>query len=362
MLMRRSFFSVLYRHWLTVGFLAGFVTDLVLLNRIDDIFDNIMLLAYVILATLSIIVLYATATERLPGFLNRVFSRLAPLLMQYSFGGLLSGMLIFYGRSGDWLTSAPYLLLLVAVLFGNELLQKRSDRLVYHLAVYAIGIFSYVVLIVPVWLGTVGELVFVVSSLLALLIVAIVIQILLRIAPHFMQLSMRRVVFTIGVLFVALHAGYFGNILPPIPLSLTELSIVYEASRTENGGYRLVYANEPWYETLAFWQPHEYRPGGGSLSCFARIYAPARITSTTIVHRWQVWDEGVGAWRDHLLFPYDISGTARDGFRGFTTVSNLEAGRWRCVIENRRGQVLGRRTFVVDRTSTARGPVVTVVE
>jgi len=362
MITRRSVVSLAYRHWLTIGFLAGFVTDLILLDRIDDWFDNLILLTYSILATISLLVLYAAATERLPGFLNRFSSRVAPLLMQYSFGGLLSGMLIFYGRSGDWLTSAPYLLLIAGVIIGNELLQKRSDRLVYHVAVYSIGIFSYLVLIVPVWLGAVGELVFVVSSVLALVIVMLVIQILLRIAPHFVQLSMRRLVFTVGALFAALQVGYFSNILPPIPLSLTELSVVYEAERTINGGYRLVYVDESWMGRLAFWQPTVYRPGNASLSCFARIYAPARIKNTTIVHRWQVWDEGASNWRDHFVLPYDISGAARNGFRGFSMVSNLQAGRWRCVVENQRGQVLGKRTFIVDRTSTARGPVVTVVE
>ncbi len=362
MLTRRSVVSIVYRHWLTLSFVAGFITDLILLDRVDDVFDNLVLLFYVCLATISLLTLYATATERLPSWFNRNLGRVAPFVMQYSFGGLLSGMLIFYGRSGDWLTSAPYLGLLIVVMVLNEILQKRSDRLVYHLALYSIGIFSYVVLVVPVWLGAVGEVVFVLSSIGALLIVTIIVQLLLRIAPHFVQLSMRRIVFTIGTLFVALQAAYFGNILPPIPLSLTELSIVYEASRTNTGGYRLVYADWSWYEHVAFWQLPVYRPGSGSLSCFARIYAPVRLQQTTIVHRWQVWEPEQNLWRDHFALDYAISGAARDGFRGFTTISNFSDGTWRCVVENQRGQRLGRRTFVVDRTSTARGPVVTVVE
>ena len=88
---------------------------------------------------------------------------------------MVSGMLIFYGRSGDWMTSAPFLLLILSVILGNELVQKRSDRLVYHVALYFIGLFSYTVLVLPIVFGAMGDLMFVLSGLVALIWVIIVI-------------------------------------------------------------------------------------------------------------------------------------------------------------------------------------------
>ena len=59
-------FHHLRRHWLTVAFIGGFLTDLLLLNRVDSLFDNLVLLMYVLLAMISIIALYAAAAGKLP--------------------------------------------------------------------------------------------------------------------------------------------------------------------------------------------------------------------------------------------------------------------------------------------------------
>ena len=60
----RSFLGYARRHWLTVGFVLGFITDLILLNRIDDLVDNLILFAYVLLATTTLLFLYVGVAER----------------------------------------------------------------------------------------------------------------------------------------------------------------------------------------------------------------------------------------------------------------------------------------------------------
>lgn len=97
----RTFSKVLRRHWLTVCFVLGFITDFLLLNQIDNVIDNSILVFYTVLATASLLLFYVGVTERGPAFSILFFRKYAPLGMQYAFGGLLSGMLIFYGRSGD---------------------------------------------------------------------------------------------------------------------------------------------------------------------------------------------------------------------------------------------------------------------
>jgi len=87
------------RHWLTIAFIAGFLTDLVLLNKVDSLVDNLVLLFYVLLAMLGIIFLYASAAGKMPEVINAHVRTYSPLVLQYAFGGLLSGMLIFYYRS-----------------------------------------------------------------------------------------------------------------------------------------------------------------------------------------------------------------------------------------------------------------------
>ena len=116
-----------------------------------------------------LLILYSAAAGKFP-WRGDLAKRYAPLLVQFAFGGLLSGMLIFYGRSGAWTDSWPFLLIILTVIIGNEVIKKRTGLLIFNLAILFIGLFSYVVLIVPVLTGYMGSLVFIGSGLLALLI------------------------------------------------------------------------------------------------------------------------------------------------------------------------------------------------
>ncbi len=324
-------------------FFLGFATDVILLNRVDDLFDNLILLAYALLATFSLLLFYVGVAQKTPGFMNRFFIRFMPSVMQYSFGGLLSGMLIFYGRSGDWFSSSPFLLLIIAVILANEFIQKRSDRLLYHVIVYFIGVFSYLVLLLPVLLGSMGDLMFVLSGLVALIFVTIVIQLLHRIVPNFMRANIRRIILSLGTIYITLNTFYFLGIIPPIPLSLTQLEIAHSVVRLENS-YRIVVETQESWRQLPY-MTSMINPTQGQVACFARVFAPVRL-QTEIFHRWEKQDAN-GDWQPHALIGYQISGANRNGYGGFTFIESYFPGTWRCSVETRRGQVLGQRTFII---------------
>jgi hypothetical protein len=341
-------FTHLKRHWLTFAFLAGFVVDNFTLNRVDQLFDNLLLLTYVILAMLSLVWLYAGIAGKLPESLVPGARRYAPLLTQYAFGGLLSGMLIFYGRSGAWEQSWPFLLIILVVIYGNETIKDRSTRLVFNLAIFFVGLFSYVVLVIPVLTGYMGPWVFLGSGLLSLLIMRVFIFFLNFIIPNFLALQMRLIVFTIGSIFMGLNFLYFANIIPPIPLSLKEVGIYQSVVRyTDTGEYQIKYEPEAWWK---FWREssEEFHPlEGNNAFCFAKVFAPTKI-STDIFHNWQYYDEAKKSWIDYAKIPYPIYGGKGDGYRGYTYITVRQDGLWRCSVETSRGQVLGREVFTVN--------------
>lgn len=336
--------SVVRRYWLTISFVLGFFTDLILLNQIDSLVDNLVLLTYALLASFSLVFFYLGISRKGPSSVNDKLIRYMPLTMQYSFGGLLSGMLIFYGRSGDWFNSAPYLLLIIAVIIGNELVSKRSDKLVFHLTLYFIGLFSYVVLVIPVIFGVMGDLIFLISGVVALLVVFGLVQVLRKIVPNFIFQNTKRIILAIGFTYIGLNSLYFANIIPPIPLSLTELEIYQSVSALEAGSYRVVEEQQPFWRRLPLVQDIIH-PVDGTIACFARVYAPTRL-STDIYHRWEYKPVG-GDWSEGFQLSYPISGANRNGYRGRTVVTAHTPGEWRCNVETPRGQLLGRVTVTV---------------
>ena len=354
----RGVASLVSRNWLTFAFIGGFITDMILLNKIDDMIDNLILLMYVTLATLGLLLFYAGVAERLGMTLSRLVQKNAPIVLQYSFGGLLSGMLIFYGRSGDWLASAPFFILILLVIVGNEVFEKRSDMLLYHISLYFIGIFSYFVLVLPVLLGKMGDGIFILSGLTALMLATIVIQLLYKIIPNFMRQSTKRIIVTIGGLYFGMTALYFFNLIPPIPLSLTELDIVQTVYRDNDGNYRITDEDQAWYRRLPFIR-EKLHPTSSSIACFARVYAPTRL-QTKIYHKWEYKDAD-GDWQEAFRFGYPITGENSGGYRGYTVLDSFSDGIWRCGVENERGQVLGRTTVLIDTKGNVR-PAVTRVE
>jgi hypothetical protein len=348
------------RHWLTFAFLLGFVIDNLTLNRVDQLFDNVLLFSYVLIAMLSMVYLYAGVAGRLPETWIPYSRIYAPLLTQYAFGGLLSGMLIFYGRSGTWAESWPFLVLILLVIYGNETIRDRASRLVFNLSMFFVGLFSYVVLVIPVATGYMGPWIFLASGVLALVIMRLFLLCLHFIIPNFLELQMKTVVFTIGCIFAGLNFLYFTNIIPPIPLSLKEVGIYHSVVRFEDNSYQLKYEDPPWWQ---FWRRSDktFHPTpDNNIFCFARVFAPARI-STDIYHSWDYYDAEKEKWVEYARLSYVISGGRDEGYRGYTLVENYRDGKWRCSVETKRGQVLGREDFIVDSSQPA-GQLVTRTE
>lgn len=346
------------KYWLTIGFLLGFTTDVILLNNLNHTFDNVVLLFHTTLATVSLWLFYYGVANQTSTPVARFFQRYAPLIMQYSFGGLLSGMLIFYGRSGEWLVSWPFLLVIVTVIVGNELIEKRSNRLVYQLGLYFTGLMSYVVLMIPVVIKEMGDGVFMVSGLIAGLLMIGVVFVLFWIIPPLITINKRRIVITLGSIYVGFNSLYFIGIIPPIPLSLSKLEIGQAIERLPGLGYKITTEEQAWYTQLPF--IHEtIQPQTGQIICFARVFAPIRL-ETDIYHRWE-YKDSANKWQEYARIKYPIAGVNDNGYGGYTYITNFHAGVWRCSVETKRGQVLGRTTFQV-QVDGAPLPLVTKIE
>jgi Protein of unknown function (DUF2914) len=337
---------VVRKHFLSLAFVFGFLTDLFLLNQIDSLVDNLILVFYVVLATVSLLLFYAGVAQRGGERVSHFLEERMPFLMQYSFGGLLSGMLIFYGRSGDFFVSAPFLLLIIAVVVGNEFIVKRSNRLLFHLALYFIGTFAYLVMLVPLLTGYMGDVIFMVSGVMALLLITGVVKLLIRIIPNFVTMQIRPIVFVVGGLYALLNGLYFFNVIPPIPLSLTELHIYHSVEKTAVGSYRIL-TEDNWWPDLPYLAQSFTPLSGKGAYCFARVYTPVRL-HTNIYHRWEYYNDTTGEWEQRFRIHYPISGENKRGYGGYSVSNNLRDGTWRCSVETERGQVLGRRSFTVD--------------
>jgi len=332
-------------HWFSWGaFLTGFTWDNFTLNRIDQLLDMLVLIGLITIATIGITLMNAIEERR--EIENRfvAIAPFVPLLVQFSLGGLFSGLFVFYSRSGTILSAWPFWLLLIGLLLGNEFFRNRYRGVSFQLSIYYIALLSLCVLLVPVFLREMGALVFLLSTAISAFLMALVFFLLRRVAPNRVRRRQKLTASLLVGVLVLFNGLYFTNIIPPIPLSMKELGFYHTVVR-EGGEYRVSYEAGAWWE---FWKQSDdvfHWRGSEPLYCFASVFAPTDL-DTKIYHHWQ-FKNAKGDWEERGRIAYSIAGGRDGGYRGYTLKTALEIGRWRCRVETARGQVIGQKTILV---------------
>jgi len=333
------------------AFVLGFVWDNLTLTAIDRLFDDLILLSYLIAAFACIVLRSAHGARNFQNSLAKRGVNFSEFLLPFSFGGLFSGFLIFYSRSGPVLASAPFLLLLSALFIGNEFFHKHYQRLIFQMSVFFVTLFSFVVLITPILIGRMGDLVFILSGAITLFLFWLALKALSRVARDEMERS-RHALFAIVIsIFAAFNFLYFNNMIPPIPLSLKEIGVYHRVERAKDGEYRLAFEKAPWYAWGRKTSAVFHRNGNEPIYVWSSVFAPTRLL-TDILHQWAYFDEQKNEWIPSTVVSFPISGGRGNGFRGYSKKEMVFPGKWRVDVETLRGQIIGRFVFeVVDASS-----------
>jgi len=335
-----------YERFFTAGaLLIGFCFDLLIADRPDSVFNNALLLAYLLVAGGLIIVLNLRQMQ-LAASNNPAEPMLLLLMLQFLFGNLSSNLLVLYGRSGTLAGSAIFIGLLLAMLIGNEFLKTRYGQLRFNIAVYYTLVFSYLMIVVPTFiLHDIGTLVFLASGVASLIFISaflwVVYKLVLR--GKLRRLHLFQVGLNIAIIFGVFNIFYFLNIIPPVPLSLKEIGIYHSVTRVAAGEYEGAFEKPLWF---AFWRqtsPSYHIVSGNPAYCFSSVFAPTGLT-TPIVHTWEFLNEKTNKWEIRSRISFAINGGRDGGYRGFTT-KTLTPGKWRCDVETQNGQLIGRMSF-----------------
>jgi hypothetical protein len=99
---------------------------------------------------------------------------------------------------------------------------------------------------------------------------------------------------------------------------------------------------------------------GEPVFVFSAVFAPIKL-STTVVHRWQRYDDVKGKWVAVQSVPYEITGGRGNGYRGYTKRTSPEPGLWRVDADTVDGRLIGRIEFIVVRGPANSSNVTTIM-
>lgn len=275
--------------------------------------------------------------------ITRFAKLVAPFLQQFTIGALLSTSLLFYWFSGALSVSWPVIGVIALLMVSNEVLRTVFMKPVVQVGVFYFTCFSLCATLAAYTFNSIQPWTFVVGSIASLVVMAGALVVVIRIG----ELAHARATMwrTVAVIFALMHTAYFLNIIPPIPLSLRDAGMYHDV-RAERGDYTLVGEEESLLEKLLPGQTLHI-VAGEPLFAFTSVFAPTDL-STTLVHKWQRYDNASRAWVTENVLSYPMHGGRQDGYRGYSRASHVTEGKWRVSVETTRGQVLGRIPFTVE--------------
>ena len=330
-----------------LALIAGFFADnLVLLRRVDVWTSNALLFSYLTLAALCIILLNLITTGRIRTAWVLKVTPLIPVVTQFAFGGLFSGYLSLYSRSASFPLSWIFVVIVAALLLGNERFVRQYMKFSFQIAMFFAVLFSFLIFFLPVVFQQIGPWMFVGSGIASLATVALFLRFIGFIMPELLQRERTRIARIIAVIFIVFNILFFSNAIPPLPLALKAAGVYHSVERTQDGVFHLGAESEPWYYRYV---PHTtvfHHTPSGLAYAYSAVFAPSGV-STVVLHEWQRYDEPTGEWLTRATVRYPIIGGRDGGYRGDSFIKDISEGKWRVNVITQYGQLIGRISFTV---------------
>lgn len=335
-----------------ISLVAGFLADnYILLRRVDLLRSNLLLFSYLIVAAAGIILINAIETGRIQKSWAVNVAPFIPVVVQFAFGGLFSGYLSLYSRSAAFPVSWIFVIVVAALLLGNERFTRLYTRFTFQAALYFTVLFSFFIFFLPVVFHAIGPYMFLLSGIVAVAVFAAFLSLLFTIVPEMVRKEQTAVARSIALIFIGFNVLYFAGAIPPLPLALKDAGIYHSVTHLPDGSYGLSGEPVPWYEAYLHYNTAFHRAPGESAYAFSAVFAPSGL-STVILHEWQRYDVPTKRWVTTDTLRFTIDGGRDGGYRGYSIKTDPAAGAWRVNVITQYGQLIGRISFtVVDAAS-----------
>ena len=328
-----------------VVFVGGFIIDNFTFWRIDNLLDISILFWWLFVASFGIISINISQhnLSRLKIFKKEnIWLR---LLVPFALGALFSGFTIFYMRSAVFITSWPFLLIIISLFIGNEFFKEKYLHLIFQIVILFVSVFFLMIFFIPIVLGKMGDDIFLISGLVSLTAIGLFIHFLYLFLPKEARVKRITLLSSIGGVFLVINFFYFTNLIPPVPISLKDAGVYHYMERTVSGKYFFQGEPKKWYD-LFDWYENVHVTQGESLYFYSAVFAPTKL-NTNIRHSWQYYDERLRKWTTSADILFPIYGGADGGYRGYSEKTNIFPGKWKVDVTDERGRVLGRMRFEI---------------
>lgn len=265
------------------------------------------------------------------------------LALHFFLGTLLNIYSLFYIKSASLFSSVVFLVLMIAMIFANELpVVKKSKKINLKVGLYSICLFSFFSVVFPIIFGFIGIVPFSLSIASTIGVLFLQLILLRKVVDDFIVLlhGILKPVISVVLIFCVF---YFFGLIPPVPLSVKEQGVYHSLEKRDSHYYLSTDQNEN--EFWNFGKTTFQAAPGDKIYFYSQIYSPARISDEIIVHWFK--EDNLGNWESMDKVPVTIVGGRDEGYRIFTFKSNYDAGEWKIVVETSTGVEISRLYFKI---------------
>ena len=346
----RAWMRTYERYVVPIALVSGFVIDTQVFTRVDVLWNDLLLFGFIVAAAVGI-TLFNMGEERiLRGWVTTAIASAMPLVVQFAFGSLFKGLIIFYGRSASLTSSWVFVFTLAALLIFSEVFINNYRRFRYQMVLLFLFVLLYNAFYLPVVLGSIGPVIFLLSIAVSLAMVGVFAFALGYIIPK--RLAETRP-FLIRA-FLAIAAGfiilYALNVIPPLPLALKDEGVLHSLTRVGDT-YQATYEQDPWYDWLPTYAPVFHEAPGDTVYIYTALFVPTKIR-LTLKHEWQRYDTASKRWTTTDIVSFPVAGGRDGGYRGYSKKSGLAPGAWRVNVITDYGAIISRIDFSVEAVDT----------
>ena len=330
-------------------FVAGFVFDMAAVGRIDSWHVIAQQAVYLAAATALLLqLLKEEGTANIPpegtGRLRRWYIEYRLPIVGFLLGTLLNMYTLFFFKSSSLLVSFGFMGVLVLLLFANESKNLRFLGLALQFTMLGLCFLCFAAAVVPVFVGSTGLAVFLVSLLAGAVPLAAAALWTGRASPELHARVRRQVLVPLGSVLVVFLGFYYFRLVPPVPLSIPYMGVYHKVEKSGNA-YFLSHERPAWKWWHNGDQDFVAQPGD-RVYVYFRIFSPARFADQVLM-RWHREEPGAG-WTLQDTIPIKIVGGREEGFRGYGFKSRYDPGDWKVQVETTDGREIGRIYFKLE--------------
>jgi hypothetical protein len=333
-----------------VGFFAlGFLFDIFTVGRVDSWLTIGQQAAYLLVIGAVLLRMFLEQGAPPPDAAQlsrprRWYYEYRSAAIHFALGSLLNLYAIFFFKSSSLLVSFAFLAFLLALVLANESRRFKSLGLHVKFGLLSLCSLSFAALVLPVFVGSIGLVVFLLSMFAGTLPIVFVAWWVFRRHPARFTQARRQILLPLGGVLLAFLVSYLFRVTPPVPLSIPFIGVYHGVERSGDS-YRLAH-ERPWWR---FWhhgdQWFRAQPGDRVVVYF-RVFSPARFADQVRM-RWYLKPEGRG-WALQDTIPINIVGGRELGFRGYGFKTNYQPGDWKVQVETTDGREIGRVYFKLE--------------